>query len=74
MARPLTEILRQAKNQEWDFLTEKQVVLFEKLKYCLAKLPFLALPMADRPCMIDTDASEYALGAVLLQKQDLDDS
>ena len=36
--------------------------------------PVLALPRADRPFMIDTDASSYQLGAVLLQQQDDNES
>ena len=34
--------------------------------------PILALPKANRPYMIDTYASAYAIRAVLLQQQDED--
>ena len=46
---------------------------FEELKARLNAPPILALPKANRPYMIDTDASAYATGAVLLQQQDEDD-
>lgn len=42
----------------------------DTLKTKLASTPILALLKENRPFMIDTDASKFASGVVLLQKQD----
>ena len=53
--------------------TEEQLDAFGTLKEALITPPVLALPKKDRPYMVDTDASKYAIGAALLQQQDEDD-
>lgn len=41
------------------------------LKTNWAKPPILGLPKKGSPYMVDTAASQYALGSVLLQEQEL---
>ena len=62
-------LTKEAKN---DFAnpTEDQVKSFEDLKAALCSPPVLALPIRDRPYMLDTDSSAYQAGVVLLQQQD----
>ena len=66
-------MLRKNAGNDWHNPTEEQLRSFEELKARLTAPPILALPKATRPYMIDTDASAYAIGAVLLQQQDEDD-
>ena len=44
--------------------------MFDELKRRVASEPVLAIPINDAPYRLETDASDYALGAVLSQKQD----
>ena len=63
IAKPLTEL---TKNVEfvWDERTEKA---FEKLKQCVTTAPVLKNFCQDSPVIVTTDASKYAIGAVLEQ-------
>ena len=70
IATPLSDMLRKDASNDWHEPTEGQSRAFEELKARLTSPPILALPKPDRPFMIDTDASAYAIGAVLLQQQD----
>jgi len=63
-------MLRKDAVLDWDNPTTEQLEAFETLKAKLTSPPVLALPKANRPIMIDTDASQYAVGVVLLQQQD----
>ncbi len=45
-------------------------MLFVKLKEALCKAPLLASPYPDLPCVVDTDASNLEIGAVLQQIQE----
>ena len=47
--------------------TESQQKAFEELKHRLCSAPVLALPDLQQPFEIETDASDYAVGAVLTQ-------
>ena len=70
VARPLTAMLRKDAAPNWDDPTASECSAFEELKERLTSPPVLVLPKGDRPFMIDTDASTYQVGAVLLQQQD----
>ena len=41
---------------------------FQMLKDAMSKHPVLILPAFDRPFILTTDASNYGIGAVLLQE------
>ena len=49
---------------------EEQQIAFEELKTYLIQPPVLALPNATDPFILDTDASDVAIGGVLSQVQD----
>ena len=66
LASPLYELTKKKKFQ-W---TERQELAFESLKKSLVNPPVLALPKRDGEMILDTDASEYCIGAELLQIQD----
>ena len=70
IARPLSDMLAKNSGADLQNPTKEQEAAFKKLKDALSTPPVLALPKANRPYMIDTDASKGALGAVLLQQQD----
>ncbi len=59
---PLQELLKKVRNAQED--------AFIKLKEALCKAPVLAYPDPDLPYVVDTDASNLAIGAVLSQVQD----
>ena len=72
---PLTDMLKKDSGVDWNSHiepTEEQREAFETLKDALTKPPVLALPVRDRPYMLDCDASAYAIGVVLLQQQNDD--
>ena len=78
IARPLQDMTKKDSGVDWDgpdevVPTDEQLHAFEMLKAALTAPPVLALPVRGRPYMIDCDASEYAIGVVLLQQQNLDD-
>ncbi len=66
LAVPLYEITGK-KKFEWG---EEQQVAFESIKSALTTAPMLALPNSTDPFILDTDASNWAIGAELLQVQD----
>ena len=49
---------------EW---TDEADEAFQKLKTALMEVPILAFPHPNVNCVLDRDASDVALGAVLLQ-------
>ena len=69
IARSLNAMLRKDAEPDWDSPTKDELEAFETLKRKLVAPPILGLPKANRPYMIDTDASAYQLGATLLQQQ-----
>ena len=66
VAKPLTYLTGNVQ-WKWDKI---QQLAFEELKRCVALEPFVAIPINNAPYCLETDASNYALGAVLSQKQD----
>ena len=65
LAKRLTRLLE--KGQKFNWTTECSEA-FEKLKHMLITAPILAHPDFTQPFILDTDASNQAIGAVLSQK------
>ena len=68
IASPLTDLTRgtgpKKRSINW---TEECQVAFDKIKDLLTSAPVLALPDMNKPFRIETDASDFGVGAVLLQ-------
>ena len=67
MATPLTELTKKRQPVKVKWTTECQGA-FEALKAKISDAPILKSPDFDKPFILQTDASELGLGAVLLQK------
>ena len=65
LAAPLTSLLKLTASFE-DF----DVKTFLTLKSCFAEPAFLAHPNESKPFIVETDASDFALGAILSQYDD----
>jgi hypothetical protein len=65
VARPMYDLLKKGVKFEW---TKEQQKSFEQLKAQLMAEPVLRFPDVSRPFIITTDASAYAVGAVLTQE------
>lgn len=63
--RPLDQLKK--KDQQWEWTTECQMA-FDQLKMAFTSKPILRLPDKSRPFVLETDASKYATGAVLMQE------
>jgi hypothetical protein len=66
ISAPLTELIK--KNVPWSW-TDRHRQAFEQLKDALTTAPVLVIPQFGKPYVIYTDASDFAVGAVLLQDQ-----
>ena len=67
IAQPLTKLTRTSEEKfEW---TEEQQTAFDELKQRLTEPPILGFPIFELPFRIYTDASNWAVGAVLAQLQ-----
>lgn len=65
---PMTELLKKEKTRfSW---TEAANDAFEKLKQMLVSVPVLATPDYTLPFVVQTDASDVGIGAVLTQEQE----
>lgn len=64
ISKPLTNLLRKGVEFVW---TPEVHESFEQFKKALASAPVLALPDFTKPSVIETDASEIGIGAVLSQ-------
>ena len=65
IAVPLTNLTRKTVGWNW---TGRCQDAFEKLKHSLAEAPLLHTPDEAKPYQVITDASDYGLGAILLQE------
>ena len=66
ISAPIQKLMKKNVKFEWG---PEQQTAFETLKQKLLSAPILAYPMDDCKYILDTDASNYALGAVLSQLQ-----
>ena len=64
IATPLHELTKITKEWTWDTLERRA---FKELQVALSTAPTLILPDPTKPFVVTTDASGYALGAVLSQ-------
>ncbi|KAI5652215.1 hypothetical protein M9H77_29402 [Catharanthus roseus] len=64
-AAPLTDLLK--KNRPWAWSEDCQRA-FEDLKKAICKDPVLSLPDYSKPFEMHTDASDFAIGGVLMQE------
>ncbi|RVW76807.1 Transposon Ty3-I Gag-Pol polyprotein [Vitis vinifera] len=62
---PLTDLLKKNKAWEWD---ERCQQAFEDLKKAVTEEPVLALPDHTKVFEVHTDASDFAIGGVLMQE------
>lgn len=67
IAFPLTQLTRKDKRFDW---TRECDEAFLRLKEALTSAPVLAYPVSTGRFILDTDASNYGVGAVLSQEQD----
>ncbi|EXX59955.1 gag-pol fusion protein [Rhizophagus irregularis DAOM 197198w] len=67
IAEPLHRLLK--KNIPYIWANDQQEA-FKKLKVCLTTPLILAYPVFEKPFILYTDASTFALGAILAQKDD----
>lgn len=64
MSKPLSDLLRKGQIFVWTSTTEQA---FQALKYALTSAPVLVLPDFHKTFVIETDASDKGIGAVLQQ-------
>jgi len=67
VARPLTELTKKESGKEWVWNQEAEAA-FRELKNRFTTAPVLAHFDPREPVIIETDASDFALGAVLSQR------
>ncbi|CAN6567559.1 unnamed protein product [Malus baccata var. baccata] len=65
IAAPLTDLLKKNKAWEW---TDRCQEAFERLKKALMEEPVLRLPDLSKAFELHTDASDFAIGGVLMQE------
>ena len=67
IAQPLSRLTKKHTRFQWDDQTEKA---WQTIKDKLATAPVLAHPNLDKPFWLVTDASAFAIGAILAQKDE----
>ena len=67
VAKPLTDLTSKATEFQW---SEAAHQAFERLKVALSSAPLLSFPLPSGDYVLDTDASDVGVGAVLSQVQD----
>ena len=68
IAKPLTELTKKHRHFRW---TDECQKAFEILRDALTEAPILAFPDINKPYKVYTDASNYAIGAALVQETEL---
>jgi len=68
-AKPLTELTKKENGREWLWNQEAEAT-FRELKHRFTTAPILAHFDPKKPVLIETDASDFALGAVLSQRSE----
>ena len=66
IAVPLNDLLKKGVKWEWNSTQQKS---FDGLRTALTRAPCLAFPKENCLFVLDTDASDFAIGAVLSQVQ-----
>ena len=64
IARPLTNLTKKQEKFKWSKECQNA---FDELKHGLSTAPVLSFPSPERPFIVHTDASAFAIGAVLSQ-------
>jgi len=64
LSRPLNELLRKNVPFQWSSTAEET---FQLLKQKLVEAPVLAVPDFNKQFIVETDASDYGIGAMLMQ-------
>jgi len=67
IAEPLTALIRKKVRFTW---SQEAQQAFDRLNEALMEITSLSFPVPYLPCILDTDASDVAIGAVLSQKVD----
>ena len=67
IAKPLHKLTEQNAKFKWTNECQKA---FEQLRNCLSTTPILAYPDFSREFVLDTDASDTGIGAVLTQEDE----
>jgi len=69
VARPLTELTKKEQPKGWTWSPEAEKA-FQELKQRFTMAPILAHFGATKPVIIETDTSDFALGAVLSRREE----
>ncbi len=70
IAKPLTELMSLPGKKKKITLSPEALKAFHTLKDLISQEPVLALPDFNKPFIVRTDASQYAIGGVLIQQDD----
>ena len=68
IASPLFHLTKKGTDFDWNEECQKS---FDTLKKLLTTAPILLLPDPEKPFILETDASHYALGCILPQRDEL---
>jgi len=69
VAKPLTELTKKEKGKEWAWNQEAEAA-FKDLKYRFTMAPILAHFDPAKPVIVKTDVLDFALGAILSQRNE----